>query len=153
MTGLPWAALAVNCTAAAGAAFAVLLVTFAAARARGPHRLADVAWDAAFAVVALVSWALSAGHGDDGRRLVATDFGDLLVWWGRFVLACGTWQAAAAAVVAPLAMSYLLTLGSGKRLLGNQLAGRPGYAAYRARTSGFFPLRARRHPDPEDLRP
>ncbi|MEX2972198.1 hypothetical protein [Streptomyces sp. C184] len=31
MTGLPWAALAVNAAAAAGAAFAVLLVTFAAA--------------------------------------------------------------------------------------------------------------------------
>ncbi|MEU7432299.1 DUF1295 domain-containing protein [Streptomyces sioyaensis] len=275
MTGLPWAALAVNAAAAAGAAFAVLLVAFAAARARGLHRLADVAWGVAFAVVALVSWALSAGHGDDGRRLVVTVltvvwglrlavhlarrgrglgedprydrllakapgsrdayalrmvhllqgalvwlvslpvqvalyvpvplgagavagallwgagfafesigdhqlarfkadpahrgqimdrglwgwtrhpnyFGDFLVWWGLFVLACGTWQAAAVAVVSPLVMSYLLTLGSGKRLLENQLADRPGYAAYRARTSGFFPLPARRHPDPEDLRP
>ncbi|MFE2226712.1 DUF1295 domain-containing protein [Streptomyces kronopolitis] len=275
MTGLPWAALAVNAAASAGAALAVLLATFAVARARGLHRLVDIAWGVAFAVVALVSWALSAGHGDDGRRLLVTVltvvwglrlaahiarrgrghgedpryerllarapgsrdayalrmvyllqaalvwlvslpvqvapyvpvplgpgavaagllwaagfafesvgdhqlarfkadpahrgkvmdrglwswtrhpnyFGDFLVWWGLFGLACGTWQAAAVTVVSPLVMSCLLTVGSGKRLLEKQLADRPGYAAYTARTSGFLPLPPRRHPDPEDPRP
>ncbi|WP_433859610.1 DUF1295 domain-containing protein [Streptomyces kronopolitis] len=275
MTGLPWAALAVGAAASAGAALTVLLVTFAAARARGLHRLVDIAWGVAFAVVALVGWVLSAGHGDDGRRLVVTVltvvwglrlaahiarrgrghgedpryermlarapgsrdayalrmvyllqaalvwlvslpvqvaqyvpvplgpgavaagllwaagfvfesvgdhqlarfksdpahrgrvmdrglwswtrhpnyFGDFLVWWGLFGLACGTWQAAAVSVVSPLVMSFLLTLGSGKRLLEKQLADRPGYAAYTARTSGFLPLPPRRHPDPEAPRP
>ncbi|MEV6563574.1 DUF1295 domain-containing protein [Streptomyces kronopolitis] len=275
MTGLPWAALAVGAAASAGAALTVLLVTFAAARAKGLHRLVDIAWGVAFAVVALVGWVLSAGHGDDGRRLVVTVltvvwglrlaahiarrgrghgedpryermlarapgnrdayalrmvyllqaalvwlvslpvqvaqylpvplgpgavaagllwaagfvfesvgdhqlarfksdpahrgrimdrglwswtrhpnyFGDFLVWWGLFGLACGTWQAAAVTVVSPLVMSFLLTLGSGKRLLEKQLADRPGYAAYTARTSGFLPLPPRRHPDPEDPRP
>ncbi|MFF3743350.1 DUF1295 domain-containing protein [Streptomyces kronopolitis] len=275
MTGLPWAALAVNAAASAGAALAVLLATFAVARARGLHRLVDIAWGVAFAVVALVGWALSAGHGDDGRRLLVTAltvvwglrlaahiarrgrghgedpryerllarapggrdayalrmvyllqaalvwlvslpvqvapyvpvplgpgavaagllwaagfafesvgdhqlarfkadpanrgkvmdrglwswtrhpnyFGDFLVWWGLFGLACGTWQAAAVTVVSPLVMSCLLTVGSGKRLLEKQLADRPGYAAYTARTSGFLPLPPRRHPDPEDPRP
>lgn len=275
MTGLPWAALAVNAAASAGAALAVLLATFAVARARGLHRLVDIAWGVAFAVVALVGWALSAGHGDDGRRLLVTVltvvwglrlaahiarrgrghgedpryermlarapgsrdayalrmvyllqaalgwlvslpvqvapyvpvplgpgavaagllwaagfafesvgdhqlarfkadpanrgkvmdrglwswtrhpnyFGDFLVWWGLFGLACGTWQAAAVTVVSPLVMSCLLTVGSGKRLLEKQLADRPGYAAYTARTSGFLPLPPRRHPDPEDPRP
>ncbi|MFG2526929.1 class I SAM-dependent methyltransferase [Streptomyces sp. NPDC048516] len=43
--------------------------------------------------------------------------------------------------------------GSGKRLLENHLADRPGYAAYTARTSGFLPLPPRRHPHPEDTRP
>ena len=37
-------------------------------------------------------------------------------------------------------MTLLLTLGSGKRLLERHMAGRPGYAEYAARTSGFFPL-------------
>lgn len=275
MSPLPWAALAVNAAASAGAALAVLLVTFAVARAKGLHRLVDIAWGVAFAAVALVGWALSAGHGDDGRRLVVTVltvvwglrlaahiarrgrghgedpryermlarapgrrdayalrmvyllqaalvwlvslpvqvaqyvpvplgpgavvagllwaagfvfesvgdhqlarfkadpahrgtvmdrglwswtrhpnyFGDFLVWWGLFGLACGTWQAAAVTVVSPLVMSCLLTVGSGKRLLEKQLADRPGYAAYTARTSGFLPLPPRRHPDPEDPRP
>lgn len=274
MSPLPWAALAVNAAASAGAALAVLLVTFAVARAKGLHRLVDIAWGVAFAAVALVGWALSAGHGDDGRRLVVTVlavvwglrlaahiarrgrghgedpryermlarapgsrdayalrmvyllqaalvwlvslpvqvaqyvpvplgpgavvagllwaagfvfesvgdhqlarfkadpahrgtvmdrglwnwtrhpnyFGDFLVWWGLFGLACGTWQAAAVTVVSPLVMSCLLTVGSGKRLLEKQLADRPGYAAYTARTSGFLPLPPRRHPDPEDPR-
>ncbi|MGW3008222.1 DUF1295 domain-containing protein [Streptomyces sp. NPDC001219] len=275
MTGFPWAAFAANLAVAAGAAFTVLLLTFAVARARGVHRLVDVAWGAAFAAVALAGYGMSAGHGDDGRRLLVTVatvlwglrlsahiawrgrghgedprydrmlakapgsrdayalrkvyllqgalvwlvslpvqvaqyvpvplgagavaggllwaagltfesvgdfqlarfkadpshhgrvmdrglwswtrhpnyFGDFLVWWGLFLLACGTVQTAALAVVSPLVMSLLLTYGSGKRLLENHLADRPGYAAYRARTSGFVPLPPRRHPRPEDPRP
>ena len=35
MTGLPWAAFAANLAVAAGAAFAVMLITFAVARAKG----------------------------------------------------------------------------------------------------------------------
>ncbi|MEU8682762.1 DUF1295 domain-containing protein [Streptomyces sp. NPDC048611] len=274
MTGFPWAAFAANLAVAAGAAFTVLLLTFALARARGVHRLVDIAWGAAFAAVALAGYGMSAGHGDDGRRLLVTVatvlwglrlsvhiawrgrghgedprydrmlakapgsrdayalrkvyllqgalvwlvslpvqvaqyvpvplgasavaggllwaagltfesvgdfqlarfkadpshhgrimdrglwswtrhpnyFGDFLVWWGLFLLACGTVQSAALAVVSPLVMSLLLTYGSGKRLLENHLADRPGYAAYRARTSGFVPLPPRRHPRPEDPR-
>ncbi|SCK34259.1 Steroid 5-alpha reductase family enzyme [Streptomyces sp. WMMB 714] len=67
-------------------------------------------------------------------------FGDFMVWWGLYLLACGDWAVAAAAVVSPVVMSLLLTVGSGKRLLERQLADRPGYAAYAARTSGFFPM-------------
>ncbi|WP_030982723.1 DUF1295 domain-containing protein [Streptomyces sp. NRRL S-1813] len=274
MTGFPWAAFAVNLAGAAGAAFAVMLITFAVARAKGVHRLVDIAWGAAFTAVALTTCALSAGYGDDGRRILvmaatavwglrlsvhiarrgrghgedpryarmlakapgsrdayalrtvyllqgglvwlislpvqvaqyvavplgasavvggllwATGcvfesvgdlqlarfkadpanrgrvmdrglwgwtrhpnyFGDFLVWWGLFVLTCGTLQSAAVAVVSPLVMSYLLIYGSGKRLLENHLADRPGYAAYTARTSGFLPLPPRRRPHPEDHR-
>ncbi|MBM9435791.1 DUF1295 domain-containing protein [Streptomyces bryophytorum] len=67
-------------------------------------------------------------------------FGDFLVWWGLYLTACGSWQSAAVAAPAPLLMSYLLILGSGKRLLDKHMAGRPGYTAYAARTSGFVPL-------------
>jgi steroid 5-alpha reductase family enzyme len=71
-------------------------------------------------------------------------FGDFLVWWGVYLMACGSWQAAAVSAVSPLLMSYLLTLGSGKRLLEQHMADRPGYRAYAARTSGFVPLPPRR---------
>ncbi|GGZ90321.1 hypothetical protein GCM10010371_57810 [Streptomyces subrutilus] len=71
-------------------------------------------------------------------------FGDFCVWWGIFLVAAGSWEAAAVSVVSPLFMSYLLTAGSGKRLLERHMEGRPGYAEYRARTSGFFPRPPRR---------
>ncbi|MFD9034499.1 DUF1295 domain-containing protein [Streptomyces sp. NPDC059567] len=66
-------------------------------------------------------------------------FGDFLVWWGLYLTACATWQTALLLVVSPLVMSALLIWGSGKRLLEAHMADRPGYAAYRERTSGFFP--------------
>lgn len=66
-------------------------------------------------------------------------FGDFCVWWGLFLLACDSPAAAAVSVVSPVVMSLLLTRGSGKRLLERHMADRPGYAEYRARTSGFFP--------------
>lgn len=66
-------------------------------------------------------------------------FGDFCVWWGLYLIACGSAQAAAVSVVSPLVMSYLLIAGSGKRLLERHMADRPGYAGYRARTSGFLP--------------
>ncbi|MBQ0878799.1 MULTISPECIES: DUF1295 domain-containing protein [Streptomyces] len=67
-------------------------------------------------------------------------FGDFLVWWGLFLIACDAGlPAAAVSVLSPLVMSYLLIGGSGKRLLERHLADRPGWAAYTACTSGFFP--------------
>ncbi|MFJ9344029.1 DUF1295 domain-containing protein [Streptomyces sp. NPDC101733] len=73
-------------------------------------------------------------------------FGDFCVWWGIYLVACGSPAAAAVSLVAPLVMSYLLIAGSGKRLLERHMAGRPGYAEYRARTSGFLPWPPRREP-------
>ncbi|MFH9725312.1 DUF1295 domain-containing protein [Streptomyces sp. NPDC017254] len=75
-------------------------------------------------------------------------FGDFLVWWGLYLTACATWQTAALTVVSPLVMSGLLIWGSGKRLLEAHMADRPGYAAYRARTSGFLPRPPRRRAAP-----
>ena len=266
MSGFPWSAFGTNLALAAGAATAVMLVTFSAAVAKGTHRVVDVAWGLAFTVVALVTYAGSGGEGDGGRRLLVTAatavwgtrlavhiawrsrgtgedpryermlarssgrrnlyalrmvyllqaalvwlvslpvqaaqyvpvplgvaavaggvlwaagvcfeavgdfqlarfkadpahqgrimdrglwswtrhpnyFGDFLVWWGLFAMACATWQAVAISAVSPLVMSFLLTRGSGKRLLENHMADRPGYAEYTARTSGFFPLPPRR---------
>lgn len=70
--GLAW-----NLLGSAAAALAVLLAAFAVGAARGVHRVVDVAWGAAFAAVAAVTFVLSSGvlspgHGDAGRRLLAT---------------------------------------------------------------------------------
>lgn len=268
MNTTDWGALAANLAATAGTAMAVLLITFAIAARRGLHRLVDTAWGLAFTAVAAVTYLLSAGHGDDGRRLLACAattlwglrlsahiahrsrghgedprytallakapgnrtwyalrtvyllqaalvwlvslpvqitsysteplgvlamcgiiawvaglafeaagdhqlarfkadpanrgrimdrglwswtrhpnyFGDSLIWWGLYLLACTTWPATLAALVSPLTMTLLLTIGSGKRLLENHMAHRPGYADYAARTSGFLPLPPRRTP-------
>ena len=61
LAGLPWTALAV---------VVVLAVTFAVAVRQGRHSVMDVAWGPGFVVVAAVSWLLSAGTGDDTRRLL-----------------------------------------------------------------------------------
>lgn len=262
MNGYPWAEFGQGVGYAAAAALAVMLATFAVAVAKGLHRLVDVAWGVGFTAVALVSYAASAGEGDDARRLAVTVltavwglrlavhiaargrghgederyekmlakapgnrnlyalrmiyllqgalvllislpvqaalyipgrvgpvayaggalwlaglffeavgdrqlarfkadpshrgrimdrglwswtrhpnyFGDFCVWWGLFLFVCDDPVVAAATVVAPLVMSYLLINGSGKRLLERHMADRPGFAAYAGRTSGFFPL-------------
>ncbi|MCS0637786.1 DUF1295 domain-containing protein [Streptomyces sp. LP05-1] len=71
-------------------------------------------------------------------------FGDFCVWWGLWLMACGAWEPAVVSLVSPVVMSLLLVFGSGKRMLEEHMAGRPGWAAYTARTSGFFPLPPRR---------
>ncbi|EDX21567.1 hypothetical protein SSAG_01358 [Streptomyces sp. Mg1] len=65
-----WGAFASNLAASAGAALAVMLATFAIALRLGIHRIVDIAWGIAFAAVALVTWVLSAGYGNDLRRLL-----------------------------------------------------------------------------------
>ncbi|MFF0752651.1 DUF1295 domain-containing protein [Streptomyces sp. NPDC004267] len=266
MTAVDTGALVLVLAASAGAALTVMLITFAIGSARGIHRVVDVAWGVAFAAVAVVSWFLSDGYGDGGRRAAVTlatvvwglrlavhihrrgrgagedpryarmlarargnpslyalrtvyllqgalvwlvslpvqvavlvpepldavavaglvlwgtglffeaagdhqlarfkadpanrgrimdqglwswtrhpnYFGDFLVWWGLYLTACASWQTAALTLVSPLVMSGLLVFGSGKRLLENHMARRPGYADYRARTSGFLPRPPRR---------
>jgi steroid 5-alpha reductase family enzyme len=65
--------------------------------------------------------------------------GDACVWWGIFLIGCGSWLGLAT-VVSPLVMTYLLVWGSGKRMTEKRMvASRPGYAGYAARTSGFIP--------------
>jgi steroid 5-alpha reductase family enzyme len=66
-------------------------------------------------------------------------FGDACVWWGLFLISCGS-VAGLAAIVSPLLMTFLLTSGSGKPITEERMGSRPGYAEYVARTSSFFPL-------------
>jgi steroid 5-alpha reductase family enzyme len=62
-----------------GAALVVLLITFGFGVAGGKHRVVDVSWGLAFAAIALTTYAMSAGHGDAGRRALITA---LTVIWG-----------------------------------------------------------------------
>ncbi|MEU6232097.1 DUF1295 domain-containing protein [Kitasatospora sp. NPDC047058] len=56
-----------------------MLLAFAVGVRTGRHRGVDVAWGLAFTAVAWTGYALSAGHGDPGRRLLATA---LVTVWG-----------------------------------------------------------------------
>jgi steroid 5-alpha reductase family enzyme len=71
-------------------------------------------------------------------------FGDACVWFGLWLIACDHplgW----ALVISPLLMTYFLVKVTGKALLERRLKrANPEYAAYIARTSGFFPLPPRR---------
>ncbi|MER8104875.1 DUF1295 domain-containing protein [Kitasatospora sp. NPDC094016] len=73
------AAFAINLAAAAGAALVVLLAAFTIGVRTGRHRGVDVAWGLAFTAVVWTTWALSAGHGDPGRRLLVAV---LVTVWG-----------------------------------------------------------------------
>ena len=66
-------------------------------------------------------------------------FGDACVWWGLFLISCGSWIGLAT-IFAPALMAFLLAGGSGKPITEGRMAERPGYREYVARTSGFFPL-------------
>ncbi|MDD7964143.1 DUF1295 domain-containing protein [Actinomycetospora lemnae] len=66
-------------------------------------------------------------------------FGDACVWWGVFVVAAGH-PLALVTAVGPALMTYLLVSVTGKELTERAMSGRPGYAEYVRRTSGFLPL-------------
>lgn len=77
-----WGGLALNLAVAAGAALAVMLVTFALALRKGVHRIVDVAWGAAFAAVALTSYAFSRTRPDPGDTTLALLATALTCAWG-----------------------------------------------------------------------
>ena len=65
-------------------------------------------------------------------------FGDAVVWWGLYAIAAATgWGALT--LPAPALMTFLLVRVSGVALTEAVMSGRPGYAAYVARTSAFVP--------------
>lgn len=70
-------------------------------------------------------------------------FGDACVWWGLYLVACQHWIGALT-VLSPVVMTFLLTRGTGKALTEKAMRGRPGYAEYGRRTSGFLPLPPKR---------
>jgi len=112
-------------------------------------------WALGLAFEALGDWQLARFRADPANAGAVMDaglwrysrhpnyFGDFTVWWGLYLiaLAAGAWWS----IAGPLVMSLLLIRVSGKKLLERSLRRRrPGYEAYVARTSGFFPLPPRR---------
>jgi steroid 5-alpha reductase family enzyme len=69
-------------------------------------------------------------------------FGDACIWWGLWLAAglASGWVAGLATVLCPAAMTYFVYQVTGVKLLEKTMMQRPGYPAYAARTSSFFPL-------------
>jgi steroid 5-alpha reductase family enzyme len=66
-------------------------------------------------------------------------FGDATMWWGMYAIAAST-PSGWLTVLSPILMTWLLMRVSGVTLLEEGLkASRPGYRAYIARTTAFFP--------------
>lgn len=65
-------------------------------------------------------------------------FGDVTVWWGLYLVAACAWPGVLT-VLSPLAMAFFLIVVTGGRLLEKEMAKRPGYPEYQARTSFFIP--------------
>lgn len=66
-------------------------------------------------------------------------FGEALQWWGIFVIALtvhGGWMT----VISPMVITILLLFVSGVPLTEKRFEGKPGWAAYKKRTSVFIPL-------------
>ena len=72
-------------------------------------------------------------------------FGDAVVWFGLWLLACSHWLGFVL-VASPAYMTNMLVRHTGKRLLEKHMARSKGtaYADYVSRTSGFFPWPPRR---------
>lgn len=67
-------------------------------------------------------------------------FGDACIWVGLWLIACDH-PPGFVLIVSPALMTYFLVAVTGKALLERRLTRKnPDYAAYIARTSGFFPL-------------
>jgi steroid 5-alpha reductase family enzyme len=68
-------------------------------------------------------------------------FGDSVVWFGLFLIACANWVGIIT-IFSPVIMTNLLVNHTGKALLEKHMGRSKGddYAAYVAHTSGFFPL-------------
>lgn len=65
-------------------------------------------------------------------------FGEMLLWWGIYLLAISTnyWLIA---LISPILLTYLLTRVSGVPMLENRYKNDPDYQAYVQRTSAFIP--------------
>jgi steroid 5-alpha reductase family enzyme len=128
----------------------------------GPAALAYVglaSWLCGLAFESVGDWQLASFKSDPANRGKVMDrglwrytrhpnyFGDACVWWGLFLISCGTWLGLAT-IFSPVLMTFLLAAGSGKPVAEERMSSRPGYAEYVGRTSGFVPLPPRRRVAP-----
>ncbi len=70
-------------------------------------------------------------------------FGEILVWWGLWLMVCWLpwgWMA----IISPLLITWLLTKVSGVPMLEQRYEGHTAYQAYKARTSALIPMPPRK---------
>lgn len=66
-------------------------------------------------------------------------FGDALIWWGLFIIACGL-EGGWLTILAPISMTFLLRAVSGVTLLETELTkSKPGYDKYISSVPAFVP--------------
>ena len=66
-------------------------------------------------------------------------FGEATMWWGIFIIALSTpygWLG----IITPVVITYLLLFVSGVPMTEKAFEGKPGWDAYKAKTSKFLPL-------------
>jgi steroid 5-alpha reductase family enzyme len=113
-------------------------------------------WTVGFAFEAVGDWQLARFKADPANAGAVMDrglwrytrhpnyFGDCLVWWGFYAIACSTPQGPFT-LLSPALMTFLLLRVSGVALLERTIARRrPGYREYVERTSAFVPRPPRR---------
>ncbi len=83
VTATFWITLLVS----AAAVTALLLLTFAVALRVGRYNVVDTVWGLGFAVIAVVAFALSAGHGSEPRRILL--LAATVIWGGRLAAYVG----------------------------------------------------------------
>ena len=120
--------------------------------ALGPAAFAGVAlWTIGFLFEAIADWQLARFKGNAANSGRVLDhglwrysrhpnyFGNACLWWGLWLIACDH-LVGLATVFAPILMTHFLLNVTGKKLLEKRMSrARPEYAAYIARTPGFFP--------------
>jgi steroid 5-alpha reductase family enzyme len=114
-------------------------------------------WLVGFSFEAISDWQLARFKADPANRGRVMDrglwrysrhpnyFGNACLWWGLWLIACDHWIGLLT-VFAPLLMTHFLLNVTGKKLLEKRMSRARGaeYAAYVARTPGFFPWFPRR---------
>jgi steroid 5-alpha reductase family enzyme len=70
-------------------------------------------------------------------------FGEVVLWWGIFILSLGS-RGGWAGILGPVTITVLLLGVSGIPMLERKYRGRPEFEAYAARTPAFFPRPPRR---------
>lgn len=81
MSDVAYGPLLINFGATAVAVLVAMGITLAIAQARHKHSVIDVTWGLGFALIAVVTYVLSAGEGDDLRRLLLLLLP--VLWGGR----------------------------------------------------------------------
>lgn len=70
-------------------------------------------------------------------------FGEVVMWWGIFVMTLGI-QGAAHTIIGPITITTLILFVSGVPLLEKRYLGNADYEAYKKKTSVFIPLPPKR---------